>query len=260
MPPENNDREYYDAMLDLLEWIWGKDYMAPGGEGNVDRLVSGLDLRGKRVLDIGSGLGGPDFYLARKYGAQVTGIDLEPYLVARATARSRELGLDDSVDFITVEAGPLHFPDNCFDLVISSGAITQTADKSNLFSEVWRVLKPGGVVSCYEWMNREGAYSEDMLRWFELEGLTYALETLDAHGEIMSSAGFVGIGLEDVSAWYRRECRKEYELLSGEGYETVVQLIGQSDADHLIEDWRVMTKICENGEMRQGYCRGRKSG
>ena len=258
MPPGNNDREYHDAMLDLLEWIWGKDYMAPGGKGNVDRLVSDLDLRGKRVLDIGSGLGGPTFYLARNYGAKVTGIDLEPYLVARATARTSELGLDDSVDFIAVEAGPLDFPENCFDLVISSGAITQTEDKSSLFSEACRVLKPGGVVSCYEWMKRDGEYSKDMLRWFELEGLTYAQETLDAHGEIMSSAGFVGIELEDASTWYRAECLTEYELLSGEGYETVVKLIGQSDADHLIEDWRVMTKICETGEMRQGYCRGRK--
>ena len=87
MAPEKNDSEYYDAMLELLEWIWGRDYMAPGGEGNVDRLVTGLDLGGRKVLDIGSGLGGPAFYMARKYGAQVTGIDLEPHLVERATVR-----------------------------------------------------------------------------------------------------------------------------------------------------------------------------
>jgi len=258
MSNKKNDREYHDAMLDLLEWIWGRDYMAPGGEGNVDRLVSGQDLRGRKVLDIGSGLGGPAFYMARKFGAQVIGIDLEPHLVERATARASELGLEEQVEFKQVKVGSLEFPDNQFDLVISSGAVTQTADKSGLFTEAWRVLKPGGVVSCYEWMKREGEYSEDMLYWFELEGLTYALETLSAHGEILSTAGFVDIGLEDASSWYQRECRKEYELLSKEGYETVTGLIGKTDADHLIEDWRVMTKVCENGEMRQGYCRGRK--
>jgi len=31
-------------MVALLEWIWGRDYMAPGGEGNVDRMVRGLEL------------------------------------------------------------------------------------------------------------------------------------------------------------------------------------------------------------------------
>jgi len=247
-------------MLELLEWIWGRGYMAPGGEGNVDRLVAGLDLRGRKVLDIGSGLGGPAFYMARKYGARICGIDLEPHLVARATTQAGKLGLEGLVKFRQVQAGALDFPANQFDLVISSGAVTQTTDKRGIFSEAWRVLKPGGVVSCYEWMKREGKYSEDMLRWFELEGLTYSLETLEAHGEILSAAGFVEIELEDASSWYRRECRKEYELLSGEGNETVVQLIGQADADHLIEDWRVMAKVCESGEMRQGYCRGRKPG
>ena len=70
-------------MVALLEWIWGRDFMAPGGEGNVDKMVNGTNLAGRRVLDIGCGIGGPAFVLARKYGARVTGIDLEPQLIAR---------------------------------------------------------------------------------------------------------------------------------------------------------------------------------
>jgi len=85
----NDDSEYYDAMLDVLEWIWGRDYMAPGGEANVDKLVSGLDLHGKQVLDVGCGLGGPTFVLAKKHGAIVTGTDLESKLIRRATARGK---------------------------------------------------------------------------------------------------------------------------------------------------------------------------
>jgi hypothetical protein len=38
----NDDSEYYDAMLDVLEWVWGRDYMAPGGEGNVESLPEKL--------------------------------------------------------------------------------------------------------------------------------------------------------------------------------------------------------------------------
>lgn len=258
MSGKENESEYYDAMLDLLEWIWGKGFMAPGGEGNVDRLVGGRDIRGKRVLDVGSGLGGPAFVLAEKYGARVTGTDLEPHLVARATDRARELGLDGQVEFIQVQAGPLDFADDTFDLVVSSGAITQTADKLGIFSEIFRVLKPGGALSSYDWMKDEGEYSPDMLRWFELEGLTYAMETLERHGEILAEAGFIEIDLEDASNWYRTECRKEYELLSGEGYDEVVRLIGQKDADHLIESWKMMACLCEKGEMRQGYCRAVK--
>jgi phosphoethanolamine N-methyltransferase len=49
--------EYTDAMIKMLELIWGEGFMAPGGPELADRLVAGIDLEGKRLLDIGSGLG-----------------------------------------------------------------------------------------------------------------------------------------------------------------------------------------------------------
>jgi len=247
--------EYHDAMVALLEWIWGQDFMAPGGEGSVAKLVRGLNLRDKRVLDVGSGLGGPAFVLARDYGASVTGTDLEAHLVERAKQRAQELGLAERVNFLRVEPGPMDFPDQHFDAVISAGAITQTSDKLGIFQEIHRILKPGGAVRCYDWMKSPGPYSDDMLYWFRMEGLTYAMETLERHGEILREAGFRDIEMEDASAWYRRRVREEYALLSGAGYERVVELIGKKDADHLIEDWRAMVVVCEKGEMRQGYLR-----
>ncbi len=254
----NDDSEYHDAMLDLLEWIWGRDYMAPGGEGNVDKLVAGLDLRGKHVLDIGCGLGGPAFVLAKKHGAIVTGTDLEPKLTQRATERAAELGLSDQTDFLTVQAGPMNFPDDYFDLVISSGALTQTGDKPGILEEIYRILHQGGVFSCYEWMKSEGAYSENMLHWFRMEGLTYAMETLVRHGEMLAEAGFRDIRLEDASDWYRREARREYERLGGDGYPDIVEMIGAPEADHLVEAWRSMVVVCDRGEMRQCYCKAVK--
>lgn len=252
--------EYNDAMVALLEWIWGRDFMAPGGEGNVAKMVEGLDLHGKRVLDVGAGLGGPAFFLAREYGAIVTGTDLEAHLVARAKRRAAELGLTDRVQFMQVSPGPMDFPGEHFDVVISAGAITQTADKLGIFCEIHRILKPGGALRSYDWMKSPGPYSEDMLYWFRMEGLTYAMETLERHGEILREAGFHEVELEDGSDWYRIKVREEYELLSGEGYPKVVELIGRKDADHLVEDWRSMVVVCEKGEMRQGYLRARKRG
>ena len=45
--------EYDETMLAAMDLIWGEGFMAPGGEGNVDLLVKGLDLAGKQLLDIG---------------------------------------------------------------------------------------------------------------------------------------------------------------------------------------------------------------
>ena len=245
-------------MVKMLELIWGEGYMAPGGRGNVAKLLQGTTPAGKRILDIGCGIGGPAMDMARVHGASVVGIDLEEQLVARASADASKAGLEDRCVFQCVAPGPLPFADAAFDIVVSSGAITQTADKASLFEDCFRVLKPGGHVSCYEWMRSERDYSADMHYWFELEGLTYALETLEGYAARLRDAGFEAVEAIDASAWYRAEARREYTLIKGDLYPTLVQHLGKEDADHFVENWRLLAIVCDSGELRQGYCRGRR--
>ena len=95
----SHEAEYHDNMVALLELIWGKGYMAPGGPGNVAKLLDGTAPQGKRVLDIGCGLGGPAMEMVRDHGAQVVGIDLEAPLIERARAYAREAGLHEHCRF-----------------------------------------------------------------------------------------------------------------------------------------------------------------
>jgi phosphoethanolamine N-methyltransferase len=250
--------EYHDAMIAMLELIWGEGFMAPGGEGNVANLVDGLELRGKRVLDVGSGLGGPAFVLAGKYGATVVGTDLERDLVERARRRAGELGLDGRTEFRVVEPGPLAFPDESFDVVLSSGAFTQVDDKPGMYAECLRVLRPGGVLTTYDWMKCAGEYSADMRHWFEMEGLTYAMETPERHEELLREAGFADVAVVDRSDWYRRRAQDEYARMKGEIYPRMLEAMGRKDADHFVENWRAMTVVCAKGEMLQVYCRAHK--
>ncbi len=254
----SHENEYHDAMVKLLEIIWGAGYMAPGGPGNVAKMLDGLEPGGKRILDIGSGIGGPAMEMARNHGAEVVGIDLEAPLVERANNDAAAAGLAERCNFRQVEVGPMPFADAEFDIVTSAGALTQTADKGTILSEVLRILRPGGWFSVYDWMKIDGDYSEDMRYWFEMEGLTYAMVTLDEQAALLRGAGFTDVTAEDATDWYRREARVEYGRLRGELYQPMVELIGQADADHFVENWRAMVKVIDQGEMRQAYCRGRK--
>ncbi|MBT8079075.1 MAG: methyltransferase domain-containing protein [Gammaproteobacteria bacterium] len=94
-----HENEYHDNMVRMLGLIWGEGSMAPGGRGNVVRPMRGIDAAGERLLDIGCGIGGPAFDMARMHGAIVTGIDLEAPLIERAQQRAERLGLDGTTRF-----------------------------------------------------------------------------------------------------------------------------------------------------------------
>ncbi len=65
-----NEDEYHVAMIDLLELVWGDGFMALAGQGNVAKMVAGLDFAGRTVVDVGCGIGGPACVLAEDFGAR----------------------------------------------------------------------------------------------------------------------------------------------------------------------------------------------
>jgi arsenite methyltransferase len=100
---------------------------------------------GERVLDLGSGAGTDSLVAAQMVGPEgsVTGIDMTPEMLAKASAAAAQMGATN-VEFVESEAERLPFPDGSFDVVISNGVIDLVPDKDAVFSELFRVLAPGG--------------------------------------------------------------------------------------------------------------------
>jgi arsenite methyltransferase len=100
---------------------------------------------GDTVLDLGCGAG-TDLLIAAQMagsGGRAIGIDLTPSMVERARQSAAEMGLDNvEVHEGLIERLPL--PDESVDVVISNGVIDLVPDKDSVFSEIKRVLKPGG--------------------------------------------------------------------------------------------------------------------
>lgn len=252
--------EYNDAMTNMLELIWGVGFMTPGGEGNIANMLDGLDTQNRRILDIGCGIGGPAFVLASQYGAKVVGVDIEPQLIEQARIRAEKLNLSSKCEFVHVDPGPLPFPDAAFDIVFSAGVVMTIDDKRQVFAEALRVLKPGGILTVYDWMKNEGDYSADMRYWFEMERITYSMKTFSEYETMLQEAGFIDVVLTDCSAWYRQQVQKEYEQIKSELYPRMVEVLGKQEADHFVENWRSMVVVCANRDVYQGYYRGRKPG
>src|SRR5438067_482566 len=99
---------------------------------------------GERVLDIGSGIGGPARWFAANFAVQVTGVDLTPEFCAAAEALNAATGLSDRVTIIPGSALALPVPDGAFDAAYSQNVIMNIADKRLFYREAFRALRPGG--------------------------------------------------------------------------------------------------------------------
>jgi arsenite methyltransferase len=100
---------------------------------------------GEKVLDVGCGAGTDTLVAAQMVGSdgRVTGVDMTPEMLSRARAAAAEMGAGN-VDFVEGDVEKLPFAAGSFDVVISNGVIDLIPDKNAVFSEIFRVLRPGG--------------------------------------------------------------------------------------------------------------------
>ncbi len=99
------------------------------------------DLRGKKVLDIGAGLGESSVYLALQ-GAKVTTTDISPQMVETVLALGKKFGVE--MEGIVSSGESLNVPRDAFDFVYVANTIHHVQNRHQLFGQMKRALKPGG--------------------------------------------------------------------------------------------------------------------
>ena len=116
------------------------------GCGNPTALAS--IQQGETVLDLGSGAGFDSFIAAKQVGeaGRVIGVDMTPEMITRARENAAKSGTTN-VDFRLGEIEHLPVESDSVDLILSNCVINLSTDKAKVFSEAYRVLKPGGRVS-----------------------------------------------------------------------------------------------------------------
>ena len=115
--------------------------------------VAGTD----HILDVGSGLGGPARYLARRFGCRVSGIDLTAEFCDVARHLTAHLGLEERVSIRQGDALAMPFGDAAFDGAYSMNVSMNIADKRALYREIHRVIKPGAWLMLSEVTQGPGA-------------------------------------------------------------------------------------------------------
>ena len=178
----------------------GLDQFHIGGLASSMELAARLGIpREARVLDAGSGLGGPSRYLAESFGCQVTGVDLAPAYVAIAQLLAEKAGVADKVRYVAGSITDMPFPSETFDLVWTQHVVMNIRDRDSLYREIRRVLRKGGRFAFFDpYVPVGGELPHYPTPWAN-SAATSTLLTEDETRASLAQAGLTAQVWEDVS-------------------------------------------------------------
>ena len=170
-----------------------------GGLAANDALAAAARIgEGSRVADFCAGLGGPARYLAYRYGADVTGIELTPARVAGAGELTALVGLQDRVRVLEGNVMAVPLPDAGMDAVVSQEAFLHVPDKGRALGEAFRILRAGGRLAFTDWTPAAPLSAADAdLMWRGMAAQN--LQSVASYRTLLEGVGFRIVSVDDLT-------------------------------------------------------------
>lgn len=230
------------------ERVFGQGFVSTGGIETTKEFVSKLELKpGQKVLDVGCGIGGGDFYMAENFDVEVVGIDLSINMISFALERA--IGRKCTVEFEVADCTTKTYPDNTFDVIYSRDTILHIQDKPALFKSFYKWLKPGGKVLISDYCRNAGTPTEEFAEYIKQRG--YDLHDVKAYGQMLTDAGFDDVVAEDRTDQFIRVLERELSTIEKEKDE-FIQDFSTEDYNEIVDGWKAKLVRSSTGEQRWG--------
>lgn len=257
---------YYDGSETdrLYATIWGGEHIHYGiyqqadepihdaSQRTVDKIAQTLETlnQNSRVIDLGAGYGGAARYLATNYGCQVCCLNLSEVQNQRNRQLNQEQGLADLVEVSQGSFEKIPYPENSFEIVWSQDAILHSSDRTQVFKEIKRILKPGGELVFTDPMQSETCPQGLLQPAFDRLGIE-DMGSYRVYSQTAQALGFKELHFIDLSknvpTHYRRfgeEVRKRYD--------EVVSLTSPEFVDKTLKSIEPWIEYYEKGYMQWG--------
>jgi len=134
---------------------WGATKHMRGFKATQELVLMCQIAPGKRILEVGCGVGMTPWRLAKEYDCYLVGVELSEEMIAWSKKRAEREKVTDRTEFRVADAEQLPFEDNNFDIVLSESVTAFPEDKQKVVNEYAWVTKPGGFIGMNEgtWLN-----------------------------------------------------------------------------------------------------------
>lgn len=190
-------RGHLDALAPEDLFPFDQDHY--GGLSVVDALAERARIgTASQVADFCAGLAGPARYLAHKYGAIVTCIELNPHRASGAADLTRRVGLDRRVRTVRADVMRVPLARETMDAVVSQEALLHVPDKSAALAEAHRVLKRGGRLAFTDWAAHRPLQARDAdAMWRGIAA--QSVQSFMSYPQMLRDIGFRNVVVEDLT-------------------------------------------------------------
>jgi 2-polyprenyl-3-methyl-5-hydroxy-6-metoxy-1,4-benzoquinol methylase len=204
-----------------------------------------------KVLDVGCGSGGPAAFMAREVGCRVTGVDFNESGIRAALTLVKATGMQNQIDFRHADVRErLPFSDQAFDVIVCMDVICHLLDRSSLFREWSRILRPGGRILYTDPVVVTGLVSKEEFATRSSTG-DFAFGPPGVNEQLIGEAGFELALTEDVTEnevevsrrWHAARQQRAAELIQLEGEETFAGLQRFLTTVHRLTSERRMSRF-----------------
>lgn len=212
-------RDHYDRMSPYYRSLWGEHihhgYWITGKESKdtaqlqlIQHVAEAANVQPQaNILDVGCGFGGSSIYLAKKYGAQATGITISQVQVDMANQAAAEAGVN--AKFLLMDAEAMTFREQ-FDVVWSVESITHYHDIPKFFLAAAKLLKPGGTLAITDWFKKAGLTPRECKKYLSAleDGMMVELQTMEDYERYMTAGGLQVLRSEVLN----KHCAKTWDF------------------------------------------------
>jgi ubiquinone/menaquinone biosynthesis C-methylase UbiE len=265
--------KYSPCLLRALEYIYGTEgIISSGGIASVEAMFSNVDLDGKTLLDVGCGMGGVDLYLAKNHNVTIIGVEHEPYmnecanqLLSRSSAHLRgRVSFQLLADSLSLK----EFDKNTFDVVLCKQVLYHLTAQQRLeyMKEMYRVLKPGGIIITEDLLVAYEPYTERVQRSLNVENVNSSLQlqnafcyliTPEEYTKLISASGFDNVNFIDNTNEQIQYTERDVQRIR-ESAESFSSEMGRDIYKYFSDSWDNLIQALKPHEVISGIFKAKK--